>query len=389
MNVMRSSCPPSRKKGTEPVLSLRNRLSLAVVCLLSALFLQVPAAATLQGLYVGAEAPDFSLKDLAGQSHAFKDIKGAKLTMVIFWSTWSRNSEKMLTCAQKLYASYKDKGLAVVAINANGLQITPDETNEMQAIVAKLGLKYPVLLDEGLKVFHDYGVIALPSTVIMDPVRTIRYELSGFPLVGSDEMIDFTKAQIEGRKTETVAQRKGYQPDKKALRLFNMGENAQRSRRMAATAEGWYKKAIEADPRFVQPHLSLGKFYEARNHPDLAKEQYNMALEKEPENAVALCELGMLLIGEDKPEEGKALMQKAMKAEEFYTPCYYYLGYAYGKEGNMDEASSMFARALEINRLDTNIFLYKGRMLEETGKKAEAAEAYRQTLALVLDHEKR
>ena len=385
---MRYSCNPPRERGpVSVILLLVKRFPLVLFCLLCGLFLRVPAAATLQSLYVGAEAPAFSLEDLKGRNQTFEDIKGEKLTMVIFWSTWSRNSEKILASAQKLYSNYKDKGLSVVAVNADSQQITPAEIATIKATVANLGLEYPVLLDQGLRVFHAYGVIALPSTVILDPARTIRYELSGYPLVGSGEMIDFTVAQIEGREPKAVAQRKGYQPDKKALRFYNMGKNALNSKRMAATAEMWFKKAVEADSLFVQPHISLGKFYVAQDHLSKAKEQFDLVLHKEPENVVALCELGLLLVGEDKLEEGKALMQKAIKVEEYFTPCFYYLGYIYGKEGKMEKASAMFERALEINRMDMEIFIHKGRMYEETGNPLEASTAYRQALELILARE--
>jgi len=362
-------------------------LALVLICLLCSLFLQIPAAATLEGLYVGAEAPDFTLEDLKGQSLAFKDIKGEKLTMIIFWSTWSRNSGKVLKSAQKLYSDYKDKGLAVVAVNADGLRISSDQLTEIKATVSDLGLDYPVVLDQGLTVFHNYGIIALPSTVIVDPDRTILYELSGFPVVGSEEMIDFTVAHIEGRKPKAAVQKKGYQPDKKALRFYNMGRNALNSKRMAATAEMWFKKAAEADPKFVQPHISLGKFYVVRNKLDLAKEQFDAALQKEPENVVALCELGILLVGDGKYEDARNLMQKAIKVEEFYTPCFYYLGYTYGIEGEMEEASKMFAHALDINPMDMNIYIYKGQMYEESGKPKESAESYRKALEIILAHE--
>ncbi len=106
---------------------LAKRLPVIAVFLLCGFFLRVPAAATLQGLYVGAEAPDFSLKDLNGKTWTFADAKGEKLTMVIFWSTWSSNSEKLLAQAQKLYSDYKDKGLSVVAVNADSQEITPAE----------------------------------------------------------------------------------------------------------------------------------------------------------------------------------------------------------------------------------------------------------------------
>ncbi|MDH3996290.1 MAG: redoxin domain-containing protein, partial [Desulfobulbaceae bacterium] len=80
-----------------------KRFTLVMVCFISSLFFQVPAGATLEGLYVGAQAPDFSLEDLNGQSLSFADFGGEKFTMVIFWATWSKNSDKVLARAQKLY----------------------------------------------------------------------------------------------------------------------------------------------------------------------------------------------------------------------------------------------------------------------------------------------
>jgi len=360
---------------------------LVLFFLVSTLFWRIHAAATLEELYVGAEAPGFSLENIKGQARTFEDIKGEKLTMIIFWSTWSRNSEKALKKAQTLFSKYKDKGLAVVAVNVDGLQAGPDEIKAMAGMTENLGLEYPMLLDRGLKVFHDYGIIAIPSTVILDPERTIRYELSGFPIVGSEEMIDFTVAYLEGRKPGKVVQRKGYQPDKKALRFYNMGINALKSKRMAATAELWFNKAIEADSLFVRPHISLGRFYVNRGQVAKAEEQYDAVLEKEPENVVALCELGMLMVNKDNMDEGRTLMQKAMQVDDSYTPCFYYLGYVSGREGRMEEADALFTRAQEINRLDLEISIYKGRLYEETDKPEEAAMAYRQAVELALSHE--
>jgi predicted CXXCH cytochrome family protein len=316
-----------------------KRFTLVMVCFLSCLIFQVSAGANLEELDVGVKAPDFSLEDFNGQSSSLADLRGEKLTMVIFWATWSRNSGKALAKAQKLYTDYKEKGLTVIAVNADRQQLTADNITAVSSMVQKLGLEYPVLLDKGLSVFYDYGVIALPSIVIMDSDRTIRYILSGYPIVGSKEMIDFIVAKIEGRAPTEIVQRKGYQPGKETLRFYNMGKNALKSND-AATAEKWFKKAAEADPKFVQPHISLGRFYAEQNQVSKAQEQFDLALQKEPENVVALCELGMTLVKEDKFEEGKALMQKAITAEDYYPPCFFwqssYVDYIPGKEGKME-----------------------------------------------------
>jgi Flp pilus assembly protein TadD/peroxiredoxin len=368
---------------------LSGRWPLALICVFCGIFLRVPAGATLQGLHVGAAAPDLSLQNLAGQPRTLAELKGEKLTAVVFWSTWSRNSEKALVSLQKLYAKHRRQGLSVIAVNADAQKIPADRVEKIKTLADKLGLEFPVLLDQGLVAFHDYGVIALPSTVVFDPDRTIRYELSGYPLIGSEEMLDFISAEMEGKKPREVASRKGYQPKKTAVRLYNMGKKCLASKRLAPTAELWLKKAAEADPQFVQPRISLGRLYAARDDLALAKEQFGLALEKEPGNAMALCDLGMVLVNEGKLEEGKTLMEKALQSEESYTPCLYYLGYTYGKEGNIKKALAMFNDALALNRMDMDLYVFKGRMLEENDRKAEAADAYRQALELALSLEKK
>lgn len=116
-------------------------------------------------------------------------------------------------------------------------------------MVERLGIIFPVFIDHGLTYFHDVEVIALPTTVIVDKDRMITYELSGYPLVGSEEMADFIVATLEGKSQGAIVAKKGYQPNKQALLLYNMGKNTLKSGRMADSAEIWFKKALEADTK--------------------------------------------------------------------------------------------------------------------------------------------
>ncbi len=358
---------------------------LALVLSAGGIFLAVPTAATLQSLGSGMEAPDFSVKDLSGQQRNFASVKGTKLTVIVFWSTWSVKSDKALARMETLYEKYKDKGVNVLAIDVDGQTISDQTQSDIRGHVKKLGLTYPVAIDHGLVTFHDYGVIAVPSTVVLDPDRMIKYELSGFPLLGSEDLISYISNAAGGRKEAAqAAQKTGYQPDHLAVRYFNMGRKMLKSRRMSDTAELWFKKAIEKDPEFIQPHISLGKFYLARGNVPAAKEQFQTALSKEPANVAAMCELGMILYGEGKAAEGKDLMQKAIKIEEAYTPCYYYLGYVSGKEGNQALASKMFDSAAKLNPMDPQIYIYKGKLAEETKNFPQAAEAYKKALQVML-----
>lgn len=347
-------------------------------------FLLVPIAATLQGLQVGMEAPDFSLNNLTGEKKNFSAVKGPKITIVIFWATWSAKSEKALLRLEKLYQKYKDKGLSVVAINVDSQEINGSALTEIRAKFDNLQLSYPLLIDYGLLTFHDYGVIAVPSTLILDGERNIKYELSGFPLMGAEEMSDFVSSNFEAKKPETAPPKSGYRPDKKAIRHYNMGLSILKSRRMADTAEMWFKKAIEADPGFVMPYLSLGKFYISRENIPLAREQFQHAISIDSANPIALCELALILIREGKLAEGRQMLDLALKSDEAYLPCYYYSGIVLGREGKLDEALKSFQSAVNINPHDPYTYIYKGEVCEENKQFKEAAESYQKALELIL-----
>jgi Tfp pilus assembly protein PilF/peroxiredoxin len=349
-----------------------------------AVFLFAPAGATIQGLQVGMEAPDFSLEGINGETRKWADLRGEKLTAVVFWSTWSKKSETLLVRMQRLHEKYRDKGFSVVAINADDQRMSLQTAAEIRRAAERLKLGFPILLDRGLETFHEYGVIALPTTLLLDRERNIRYELSGYPLVGGEEMADFVAVALEGKKPASGPAAAGHQPNKNAQRLFNMGKNTLRSKRMADTAEIWFKKAIDADPDFILPRLSLGEMYLRRGDTSKAKGEFERVLAKEPGNVIALCEMGMALVNEGKVEGGKALLEKAMKTGDAYTPCYYYTGFVYGKSGNLEKALQMFDEASRMNPMDHNIHVYKARMYEENNRRQEAAAAYRKALEIIL-----
>lgn len=364
---------------------IKRILSLTAFMSVCAVLSFAPAVASLQALQAGMEAPDFSLKTITGEAKSFADLKGEKLTVLFFWSTWSSKSEKILSRMQQLHEKYKGQGLSIIGVNADEQTISTETLAKIQTLSEKLKIGFPMLVDNGLIAFHDYGVIALPTTLILDKERIIKYELSGYPLIGSEAMVDFITSTIEGKKAPVVGEAKaGYQPNKNALRFYNMGKTTLRSKRMAETAEMWFKKAIEADAAFVLPHLSLGKLYRQRGDMALAKGAFKEALVREPEHPIALCELGLILVEEGKGGEGEALFEAAKKSEESYAPCYYYAGYAYGKEGRMEEAQRLFDEAEKLNPFDYNDFVYQGKVFEERKDQEKAFEAYKKALEIIL-----
>jgi tetratricopeptide (TPR) repeat protein len=354
------------------------------VLLLAFMLVCTPAAAALQRLQIGMEAPDFSVKGLNGEVKQFSALKGEKLTAVVFWSTWSTKSEPVLRRMQKLYDAYGSRGFSVIAVNVDEPHPTPEDVAAVKALAEKLKLTYPVLVDDGLVVFNDLGVIAVPTTVILDAGRTAKHELAGYPSEGAESMADFIAETIEGKKRPGAVVLKGHQPTKPAVRAFNMGNNCLKSRRLSDTAHVWFKKAIEADPQFVLPRIALGKFYFQRGEVGLAQSEFEQALAQEPNNIMALCQLGMVAVSKGKTNEAKLLIDKGMSTSDSYPECFTYAGLIYGKLGDVEKALSLFGEAAKLNPREFSIFSYQATMLEENKRPKDAVESYRKALEVIL-----
>lgn len=344
------------------------------------------SAPALKTMGVGTEAPKFVLKNLEGEVQDFSSLKAEKLTVLLFWASWSRQSEKALKQMEKLHTKYKDMGLAVIGINVEKQTIDVKALTAVKSVIDRLHLSFPIMIDHGLVAFHDYGVIAVPTTVILDPKRKIMFEMSGFPLVASRDMTHFLSASIEDKISPVdVAAASGYQPDKKAVRFWNMGRKALQSRRTLKSAEKWFNKAIITDPKFTLPYISLGNFYQEQGRVKEARKQFEHALVQQPDNVKALSQMGLLLLEEGSMDAARTLLEKAIQADASYTPSYYYLGYLAGITGDTQKATELFTSATEINPLDYQINKYQGMMFEEQKKPKQAAACYKNVLQQLLN----
>lgn len=361
----------------------RKTLVLFALMLLPAVMSVAPAAGALQQLQTGMEAPDVVLGEMAGKGQRLADVKGEKLTALVFWSTWSRKSPAVLTRMQQLSQRYRDKGFRVVAINADGLTTTPQVEAQVRETVEKLKLEYPILLDKGLSAFNAFGIIALPTTIIVDPSRTITHELSGFPLEGAEVMADYLAEVLDGKVRKQVV-KTGHQPDKAAMRYFNMGTTSLKSKRTADGADAWFRKAIDADPEFLLPRLALGKLYAQRGDNAQARKELEQVLAREPGNMLGLCELAMVAVDEGKVEEAKGLVDKALGAGLDASACYATGGYVYGRSGNLERALQLYDEAATMSPWDPQPSLSRARTLEENNRLPEAAAAYRRALELMM-----
>ena len=138
-------------------------------------------------LAVGSPAPDFSLPGVDGKIHRLADFAACPVLVVVFTCNHCPIAQMYEQRIQQLETDYRDRGVAVVAIQPNdpkAIRIdeldssdTSDSLDEMKIRVAYKHLRYPYLYDgETQSVTRAYGPQATPHVFIFDRDRKLRYE---------------------------------------------------------------------------------------------------------------------------------------------------------------------------------------------------------------------
>jgi len=120
------------------------------------------------GYEIGDAATDFKLENVDGTMVSLSDYEDAKGFILIFTCNTCpyavANEDRIIALDQK----YKSKGYPVIAINPNDPKAQPDDTMEkMQAKAKAKGFTFPYLVDEGQKIYPQYGATKTPHTYVL------------------------------------------------------------------------------------------------------------------------------------------------------------------------------------------------------------------------------
>ena len=138
-------------------------------------------------LALGSPAPDFALPGVDGQTHKLSDYASSPILVVVFTCNHCPIAQMYEQRIQQLANDYKNKGVAVVAIQPNDPEaIRIDELDssdisdslaEMKMRVQYKHLTYPYLYDgDTQQVTRAYGPQATPHVFVFDQQRHLRYE---------------------------------------------------------------------------------------------------------------------------------------------------------------------------------------------------------------------
>jgi peroxiredoxin len=142
-----------------------------------------------QAVAVRDNAPDFTLKSLAGGNLRLEEYRG-QVVLINFWASWCGPCRQEMPLLDRLHHRYEDTGFAVLGVNVEG-QVAP-----AQEIVDETNVTFPILIDEAQSVSEMYDLKAMPSTVVIDRDGVVRYIHHGYKPGDEAKYVEVVKRLI-------------------------------------------------------------------------------------------------------------------------------------------------------------------------------------------------
>ncbi|WBV55291.1 thioredoxin family protein [Chryseobacterium daecheongense] len=121
-----------------------------------------------KGYEIGDEATDFKLKNIDGKMVSLSDYKSAKGFIIIFTCNHCPYAKKYEDRIIALDKKYKEQGYPVIAINPNDPNVQQEDGYQQMIERAKQkGFTFPYLVDEGQKIYPQYGATKTPHVFIL------------------------------------------------------------------------------------------------------------------------------------------------------------------------------------------------------------------------------
>ena len=301
-------------------------------------------------LYEPFPAPDFTVRDVAGQEHSLGASAG-KPVLVAFWATWAPPSRRALDVLSQHRDALAKAGATILALAVDSLEDAPKVRASTE------GLKLPVMI-AGEEVAGTYNVVhrylfdrredlPLPTTFLVNAGGEIVKVYSG-PIDAGQIVQDIGRANVPPaeRLTRAIPFQGTFDAPPGERSYFQYG--------LELSEQGFDKAALAAfervgkfDPSAIT-FYNLGTLYMKQGQPSAAKTALERALSITPDYAEASNTLGALLGQTGDVEGAIAQFRKALATKPDYADALNNLGYALFQTGKRQEAYEHYQRALQI-----------------------------------------
>jgi tetratricopeptide (TPR) repeat protein len=340
----------NRSVGRAILMETRERMlvsAVAVALVMGVFFVTPGSGAAFRNLKVGQPAPDFTVKDMEDTDRNLSAQKG-NVVILSFVKVDQDRSIKTLNALEEVNGIFKSDGVTVWGITSQ-----TEDRGAIEGLMEKLALNYPILLDEGQKLYGEFGLFTFPSTMVVDQKGNYVHEYSSYSSDFQDTIVNDIKVLLgliseedstsAAKKTEIVKQSP---QEVEAERNLQMAKVLLK-RGFGTKALPKLEKALELNPVLVEARLLAGEVYLKDEQYDNARQQFEKVFETDSNSNEARVGIASVYIAEGKLDEAEAHLQKAITLNPDPSLALYRLGQVYEKKGDTQQAMETYRNALE------------------------------------------
>lgn len=132
-----------------------------------------------------ARPPDFELPRLDGGTERLSSHFGKDVVLIDFWATFCKPCLRAMPDLDALYRSRKDRGFVVLGVSIDG----PGSSADVQAEVSRLGVSFPILLDQESRAVALYNPRAsAPFSVLIARDGRVLAQREGYTTGSHDAL---------------------------------------------------------------------------------------------------------------------------------------------------------------------------------------------------------
>lgn len=117
---------------------------------------------------IGQTAPDFTLKTVNGAKVNMTKFRDNKSAIIFFWATWCPHCREALKELNKDLAKIEGKGIQVILVDVG------EGEKEVQRYMERNKIGATVFLDQETSLSDPYGIIGVPTFVLVDSKGVVR-----------------------------------------------------------------------------------------------------------------------------------------------------------------------------------------------------------------------
>ena len=278
-------------------------------------------------LLAPVEAPDFSLPDFAGQTHALSSLRG-KPVLLNLWAAGAERCKEDWVAFNQRHTAWAAQGLQLLAVNLDSAA----DAEIVRTLVREHRLSFPIL--RGPSDVADVAAIYnILFRYLFDRHRDLDLPTS-FLINATGEIVKVYQGPVDPDHVEHDFR---HIPQTNAERL----------------AQALPFPGVTDALEFGRNYLSYGSVFFQRGYMDQAAASFQIALRDDPQSAEALYGIGSVYLDQQKTAEARESFERALKLRASYpgtsANSWNNLGLLAAREGRMYEAVGDFQEALKLS----------------------------------------